>query len=35
MFEPYRRYLHPDTNGGRGFVIERPTFDARDSATAR
>jgi alkanesulfonate monooxygenase SsuD/methylene tetrahydromethanopterin reductase-like flavin-dependent oxidoreductase (luciferase family) len=28
VFEPYRRYLHPDTNGGRGFVVDRATFDA-------
>lgn len=28
MHEPYRRYLHPDTNGGRGFVVDRHTFDA-------
>jgi alkanesulfonate monooxygenase SsuD/methylene tetrahydromethanopterin reductase-like flavin-dependent oxidoreductase (luciferase family) len=28
VFEPYRRYLHPDTNGGRGFVVDRGMFDA-------
>src|SRR3954453_2551789 len=28
VFEPYRRYLHPDSNGGRGFVVDRGTFDA-------
>ena len=28
VHEPYRRYLHPDTNNGRGFVVDRGTFDA-------
>jgi alkanesulfonate monooxygenase SsuD/methylene tetrahydromethanopterin reductase-like flavin-dependent oxidoreductase (luciferase family) len=28
VFEPYRRYLHPDTNGGRGFVVDSAAFDA-------
>jgi alkanesulfonate monooxygenase SsuD/methylene tetrahydromethanopterin reductase-like flavin-dependent oxidoreductase (luciferase family) len=31
VFEPYRRYLHPHTNGGRGFVVGRGTFDASRS----
>jgi alkanesulfonate monooxygenase SsuD/methylene tetrahydromethanopterin reductase-like flavin-dependent oxidoreductase (luciferase family) len=28
VFEHYRTYLHPNTNGGRGFLVDRPTFDA-------
>src|SRR4051812_13242564 len=35
VFEHYRTYLHPDTNNGRGFIIDRATFDAarhRDGA---
>jgi alkanesulfonate monooxygenase SsuD/methylene tetrahydromethanopterin reductase-like flavin-dependent oxidoreductase (luciferase family) len=28
VFDHYRLYLHPDTNNGRGFVVDRPTFDA-------
>jgi alkanesulfonate monooxygenase SsuD/methylene tetrahydromethanopterin reductase-like flavin-dependent oxidoreductase (luciferase family) len=35
VFEHYRSYLHPDTNNGRGFVVDRVSFDAarrRDGA---
>jgi len=35
VFEHYRSYLHPETNNGRGFVVDRATFDAarrRDGA---
>jgi alkanesulfonate monooxygenase SsuD/methylene tetrahydromethanopterin reductase-like flavin-dependent oxidoreductase (luciferase family) len=35
VFEHYRSYLHPDTNNGRGFVVDRTTFNSgrrRDSA---
>src|SRR3954451_14814912 len=38
VFEHYRHYLHPDTNNGRGFLVDRATFNAarrRDGATAR
>src|SRR3954447_23788880 len=28
VFDHYRHYLHPATNGGRGFVVDRATFDA-------
>jgi alkanesulfonate monooxygenase SsuD/methylene tetrahydromethanopterin reductase-like flavin-dependent oxidoreductase (luciferase family) len=28
VFDHYRHYLHPATNGGRGFVADRATFDA-------
>jgi alkanesulfonate monooxygenase SsuD/methylene tetrahydromethanopterin reductase-like flavin-dependent oxidoreductase (luciferase family) len=28
VFEPYHRYLHPSTNNGRGFVVDRGTFNA-------
>src|SRR4051812_14828966 len=28
VFEHCRTYLHPDTNNGRGFVVDRATFDA-------
>jgi hypothetical protein len=28
VFEHYHVYLHPNANGGRGFVVDRPTFDA-------
>jgi alkanesulfonate monooxygenase SsuD/methylene tetrahydromethanopterin reductase-like flavin-dependent oxidoreductase (luciferase family) len=27
VFEHYRTYLHPDTNNGRGFVVDRAMFD--------
>ncbi|WP_037412212.1 LLM class flavin-dependent oxidoreductase [Candidatus Solirubrobacter pratensis] len=35
VFDHYRHYLHPETNNGRGFVVDRPAFDAarrRDGA---
>jgi alkanesulfonate monooxygenase SsuD/methylene tetrahydromethanopterin reductase-like flavin-dependent oxidoreductase (luciferase family) len=35
VFEHYRTYLHPETNNGRGFIIDRAMFDAarqRDGA---
>jgi alkanesulfonate monooxygenase SsuD/methylene tetrahydromethanopterin reductase-like flavin-dependent oxidoreductase (luciferase family) len=35
VFDQYRTYLHPDTNNGRGFVVDRAIFDAarrRDGA---
>src|SRR3954447_24022883 len=35
VFDHYRTYLHPDTNNGRGFVVDRATFNAarrRDGA---
>ena len=35
VFEHYRTYLHPETNNGRGFVVDRPMFDTarrRDGA---
>jgi alkanesulfonate monooxygenase SsuD/methylene tetrahydromethanopterin reductase-like flavin-dependent oxidoreductase (luciferase family) len=28
VFEPYHRYVHPNTNNGRGFVVDRATFTA-------
>jgi alkanesulfonate monooxygenase SsuD/methylene tetrahydromethanopterin reductase-like flavin-dependent oxidoreductase (luciferase family) len=28
VFDHYRTYLHPETNGGRGWVVDRPMFDA-------
>jgi alkanesulfonate monooxygenase SsuD/methylene tetrahydromethanopterin reductase-like flavin-dependent oxidoreductase (luciferase family) len=28
VFDPYHRYLHPATNNGRGFVVDRATFPA-------
>src|SRR3954452_10793866 len=28
VFDHYRHYLHPQTNNGRGFVVDRPAFDA-------
>jgi alkanesulfonate monooxygenase SsuD/methylene tetrahydromethanopterin reductase-like flavin-dependent oxidoreductase (luciferase family) len=28
VFDYYRHYLHPETNNGRGFIVDRPTFDA-------
>jgi hypothetical protein len=35
VFDHYRHYLHPKTNGGRGFVVDRASFNAarrRDGA---
>src|SRR3954465_14586138 len=35
VFDHYRTYLHPDTNNGRAFVVDRATFNAarrRDGA---
>ena len=35
VFDHYRHYLHPQTNNGRGFVVDRPAFAPAAGAKAR